>query len=210
LWAEKGNLMKNTWMVRAGEGGRLIDEFAKGYIAVGWQELGDMTKIKDQDKIRSLYLKKYPNEPKGAIGNSIAMFYKFRSVFEKGEAVISYDTGKREYLVGTIQSEYKYKPGLIGDYPHYREVKWAGRVSRDALSAASRNSLGSTLTLFTVNSETWVEIQAAMKGKALVKGEDRIKEEKTALEEIRQEIRGKAHEFIKDKILTISPDEMEE
>lgn len=33
---------KNAWMVRAGEGGQRIEEFAKGLVTVGWHEAGEL------------------------------------------------------------------------------------------------------------------------------------------------------------------------
>ncbi|PLX46776.1 MAG: restriction endonuclease [Desulfobulbaceae bacterium] len=198
-------------MIRAGEGGRLIGSFSKGYVAVGWQELGDMSTVSDLEEIRQAILQAYPDGRKGAMGNSVAMFHKFRSVVQVGNHVISYDPGQREYLVGVVKSEYQYKPDTVGDYPHIREVEWQSRVKRDNLSASSRNSLGSTLTLFAINDEVWADIQAAMKGEKLsVHNEQSLEDEKTTLDEIRQEMVGKAHEFIKDKILALSADEMEE
>ena len=203
--------MKKVWMIRAGEGGRLIDDFAKGYVAVGWNELGDMSKIHELSKIRKCILEKCLNDRKGAINNSVAMFHKFRSLIKIGDQVVSYDRVKREYLVGVVKGDYQYKKGLVGDYPHYRKVDWQGRVKRDALSASSRNSLGSVLTLFAVNEDTWADLQAVLKGKKATKDVVvRDEDEKSALDEIRQEIAGKAHEFITDKILALSADEMEE
>ncbi|MDA3970517.1 MAG: restriction endonuclease [Desulfobulbaceae bacterium] len=203
--------MKNVWMIRAGEGGRLIGSFAKGYVAVGWIELGDMSQVSELEKIRQSIKQTYPNERKGAIGNSVAMFHKFRSVVQVGDHVISYDPGQREYLVGVIKSEYQYKPGVAKDYPHIREVDWQSRVKRDDLSTSSRNSLGSTLTLFAVNEDVWADIQSALQGgKSPESGNESLEDEKTTLDEIRQEMVGKAHEFIKDKILALSADEMEE
>lgn len=43
--------MENVWMVRAGEGGYLAEDFAKGFVAIGWSKLGDMTKYSDQEVI---------------------------------------------------------------------------------------------------------------------------------------------------------------
>ena len=39
---------KNVWMIRAGQAGYLINEFAKGYVAVGWSQLGDLSGIKSR------------------------------------------------------------------------------------------------------------------------------------------------------------------
>ena len=32
----------NIWMVRAGQKAYLIDEFARGYVGMGWLKMGDM------------------------------------------------------------------------------------------------------------------------------------------------------------------------
>ena len=39
------------WMVRAGEGAYLIEAFEKGYVAIGWNDIGDLSKIKDQKQM---------------------------------------------------------------------------------------------------------------------------------------------------------------
>src|SRR4051794_6341329 len=143
--------MGNVWMVRAGEGGYLIDEFARGYVGIGWDKLGDLGSLTSQKEIYPLYAQAFSTEKLTKVSGAIAMVYKFRSVIKVGDKVITYNPDKREYMVGTIASDYFYKPDEIKDYPHLRRVEWEGRVSRDALSASSRNSLGSTLTLFSVN-----------------------------------------------------------
>lgn len=201
----------NIWMVRAGEGGRLAEKFAEGYVAVGWNEFGDMTSITDKEEIRTLHDKVYPDAKKGAIPTSVAMFHRFRSILAVGDKVVTYDTLKREYLVGTIAGDYQYKPNIVGDYPHIRKVDWQGRVSRDRISASARNTLGSTLTLFSVPQEVWDELQAVLSG-AVQKTEavEPIEDTETTLEAIRRDTIERSHEFIKDKILTLDPDEMEE
>lgn len=210
----KGELMPNIWFVRAAERGRLFEEFAQGYVGVGYNDMGDMSDVTEQDEIRTHYLKAYPNGRPGAIGNQVAMFYKFRSVIEVGEPVITYDTQKREYLIGTIQSGYKYQPGTVGDYPNIREVKWENKVSRDLLSVTSRNHLGCATALFSVSQEAWDEIQAALSGRHIeIELHDNITVSDsldTDLEVLFKDVVEKAHEFIKDKILALSSDEMEE
>lgn len=202
--------MPKVWMIRAGEGGRLIDKFAAGYVAVGWQELGDTSSYHDKETLRQHYLTSYPDEKKGAIANSFAMFYKFHSLVAVGDMVVSYDTVKREYLVGAITGDYQYKPDVVGDYPHIRKVEWHERISRDDISTTSKNSLGSTLTLFSVNEDVWNDIDSILSGTKQEAEEEQQDEEKSTLEVIRKEIKATAHEFIKDKILALSPEEMEE
>jgi restriction system protein len=45
--------MSGFWMVRAGEGGYLIEEFAdEGYVGIGWQDAGDFTNVQTLDEMR--------------------------------------------------------------------------------------------------------------------------------------------------------------
>ncbi len=201
--------MPNVWMVRAGERGYLAEDFARGFIAVGYQALGDMTEVADKESIWRKYVASYPNARQGEIANQVAMFYKFRSVLSIGETVVTYDPGSREYLIGKILSDYYYKPDEVRDYPHVRKVQWENRVSRDSLTATSRNSLGSTLTLFSVNEDIWAEFQSVLQGTPIVPPEETEEVEKKELQQIKEDTRGKARELIKDKILKLDDHEME-
>lgn len=199
--------MSTVWMVRAGEGSRLFEEFSKGYVAIGWNEMGDMSSKSDLASIRQRYIDGYPDVASGALGNNVAMFHKFRSVMNVDDRVVTYDAKNREYLFGTITSEYRYKPDLVGDYSHVRKVKWDGKIDRDDLRLSSRNSLGSTLTLFLINEDVWNDIQAAATGKPSTPSTK--KEVKDDFEQIREETISKAHELIKDKVLSLSDSDME-
>ena len=65
------------WMVRAGEGGYLFEDFRKGSIvAIGWNEIGDLTGAGSQEEIRELYLRKYPAEKPAKMSNAVAMIFK--------------------------------------------------------------------------------------------------------------------------------------
>lgn len=199
-------------MVRAGEGAYLIDHFERaGYVAVGWEEINDVSDIQTQDALREKIRKAYPDMIQGALGNSVAMLFKFRSTMRRGDAVVSGDSQRREYLLGTIESDYQYKPGLIPDSPHVRKVAWSGRVSRDALTPSSRNTLGSTLTIFEPGLEVLTELRKALQaGRASVQTEEDVEEAEAEFEVIRRDTLGRAHEFIKDRIRSLTPAKMEE
>ena len=53
-------MMSNVWMVRAGEGGYLIDEFTRGYVGIGWNKLGDLSSLGSQDDLHELYVQNLP------------------------------------------------------------------------------------------------------------------------------------------------------
>lgn len=66
---------------------------------------------------------------------------------------MSYNPETRNYLLGVDKGEYLYQPDIIGDYVNLRKVGWLRKVSRDQLSQKAKNSLGSTLTLFSLSQE---------------------------------------------------------
>jgi len=195
----------NVWMVRAGQHAYLIEEFARGFVAIGWHKMGNLTNVHSQGDLKKKYIETYPEVKPGKVGNAVAVIYKFRSVLEVGDRVITYDPGNREYLVGSIESEYIYSTEEIENCPNIRKVNWEGRVARDSLSVTSRNSLGSTLTLFTVNSDVWQEFEALLKGGVIPE-----EIESTDDGDMLDNIRDQSKEFIKDKISRLDPYEYQD
>lgn len=196
--------MPKAWMIRAGEGGYLAEKFAKGFVAIGWHQLGDLTNIHDPEEIRKKYLAAWPDK-KGASSNAVAMLYKFRHEIKTGDWVLTYNREKREYLMGKISGGYRFNPKLVDpEYPHVREVKWEHHISRDALKLASKNSLGSTLTLFAVSDDALADL-LNVAGKPVESlpqtSDDSEGEERRILVE-------DAQERIKDKIVKLSEDEL--
>lgn len=201
------------WMVRAGEDGSLIKEFVDhGYVAIGWHGLGDLGAVTSQEKIRELYDHTYPDEKPFKAKLAVTMICRFRFTLEKDQGVVTYDPQKREYLIGKIASGYNYVASetseTISYFPHLRKVEWKqDRVSRDMLSVSSRNSLGNSQTLFSVNEHVSTELLSHL-GKPATPQD--IELDDNELDQIKEDTVASAHELIKDKLLELSPDEMEE
>jgi len=208
--------MTNTWMLRAGENAIFIDEFLARTVSVGWQEVGDLTNLKTQEEIHKACKIAFPNYTKGQMSASVAMLYKFRTVIKIGDSIVTYDPGQRIYSVGTVQSDYFFRDVLEPQHTHLRSVHWEGAVSRDKLSINVRNSLGSVLTLFTVNKDNWAEINELLSTKNPpldsidANTSDRRNDLKEGFVLSRKELRERTHELIKDKIVSLSPDDLEE
>lgn len=148
-------------MVRAGEGGYLIEQFEKGSVTVGWHEAGEITDKSQRDLWLRLAVV-YPASKSATNQNAASVLWRFAKVIKVGDTVVTYDPTKREYLVGEITSDYRFQPKR-GDHPHGRDVSWHHRVSRDLLSVPTRNSLGSTLALFAIAEEATKELHLAAK-----------------------------------------------
>lgn len=202
--------MNNTWMIRAGRGGIYIEDFEKGYAAIGWSQLGDLAQYPSNDSLRQKYIEVYGNDKPAATANAVAMILKFRDQISAGDHIVSYNPETREYLVGVDKGEYLYQPGTVGDYANLRRVEWLGKVSRDQLPQKAKNSLGSTLTLFSINQEIIDTFIAVLDGKAPSVSVNYTDAADTEVEQLKDETVAQSHELIKDKIAILLPDEMEE
>lgn len=112
-------------------------------------------------------------------------------------------------MVGKIASDYYFKVGVIPDYPHLRDVSWQDRVSRDVLTVGTRNSLGSTLSLFSISPEAWEDFEDAKSGEKKPAEVDE-KAGQIDFEQIRRNTIQEAHELIKDKLLELDAYEMQD
>jgi restriction system protein len=147
-----------SWMVRSGEGGYLFDEFKKySIIAIGWNETSALKKNMSLDKIKELIIKNYSDYKDGQIISSSTQIYKFLSTFEIDDYVITYNRIEREYLIGKIASDYFYSEKTC-EYYHQRKVNWMKTKSRDSLCIETKNTLGSTLTIFTLSDNVMNEL----------------------------------------------------
>ena len=200
------------WLVRAGEDGYLIKEFvAREVIAIGWHKISDLSAVTSQEEIKERYNRAYPDAKPVKARLAVSMICRFRFTLEMDQKVVTYDPQQREYLIGNITSDYYHNTDeiseAISNYAHLRRVDWLVRVSRDALSVSSRNSLGSSLTLFSVNEEVSTELLSHL-GKPATP-ED-IEVDDNELDQIKEDTVARAYELIKDKLLELSADEMEQ
>ena len=195
----------NMWMVRAGEGGRLFDDFKnKGVIAIGWKEVKDLSHVKSPKEIKEMVKSAYPHYSQGQLNASAGQIIRFRFKFEEGDYVVTYDPERRIYMVGEIAGDYEYNTELM-EYHHIRRVKWLGEIERDKLSTRTKNVLGSISTIFKLPRESQEEILNLLRG-----GVEEGENEKDEMERIRRELIDRANEFIKDRIMKLDWEEMQE
>ena len=143
--------MVDMWMVRAGKGAILIDEFERlNIVAIGWG-LGDLTN-KTSDEIKELVFKHFPNNSNRRNGKIAANEIKFRHEIKVGDYVLSYNQWKHYYLFGWVTSDYYYDPSVIADdYSDVRDVEWLCKIPRDKLKKSTQGTLGNQITVFYIN-----------------------------------------------------------
>lgn len=148
-------------MIRAGRGGvYAADWLERGIIGIGWDFGGaDITGM-NREKIRAAYAAAHPSESKQKVAASVGQVYRFAHCMAQGSTVVMYDPAERLYHIGVISGPCK--PTSESESLTYtRTVKWGKTALRDALSPASKNSLGGIQTIFAVSDEAMSDLEAA-------------------------------------------------
>lgn len=197
----------SMWMLRS-LGGDLLPEFIKNnMVALGWGLIGDLHG-KSRENIKQALLKEYPNKYK-SIPVWASMLDNFANKMKIGDLVITYDSSLREYHIAEITSDYSFIEKYSPDRPNVRKVKWNKKtVSRDLLSVTAKNYLGASQTLFSVTKEIESEFRNILEGKKIQEKTEDEKEQET--EQQTSNLLENSVELLKDKILSLTPDDMEE
>ncbi|MFW5698787.1 MAG: restriction endonuclease [Planctomycetota bacterium] len=199
--------MPHAWMIRSGRGSAHVDDFvSKGVAAIGWSELGELAG-NDRDGFMTRVQAAYPGKHRSAVANDATVLHRFVQEMQEGDAVVTYDSERRLYHLGTIAGPYRHQPELIPGLPQTRRVTWSRTVNRDDLRRATRNSLSSTLSLFRLSPEVLADLQGDRSASFPTVELD---EEVIATEDTIDDTAERSLELIKDQVTELDEDEMEE
>ncbi len=200
------------WMVRSAVGGRLADAYHdQGVAGIGWGDLGDLDQFKDKSAMLFAIETQWPDWRPGKQQSSASQLYRFKTELAKGDRVITYDSSRRIYHVGTIVGECRHVADNPDPMQNVRDVEWEGVVDRDVLSVPARNKLGPALTLFQVPEPAAKEIEDVLSGEGSSAAEGDIESEEPEDEEILlEQYESQAFEIIKDRVNRLDWDELQE
>lgn len=189
-------------MVRASRGGQLFDEFRdKKAVAIGWRDVGDLKQFANKASLIKAIQQIWPDWKEGKYQSSASQLIRFRDQVKEGHRVITYNSERRVYLIGTISGPYEHNPGLVTTYDSTHPVDWENEIDRDSLSTGTRNRLGSTLTLFKVMDFAAKEIESVLRGVPV----KTLESDETTEETTKEDIKEQSSEHIKDKIINLDP-----
>lgn len=198
------------WMVRAESDGSLFQPFIdERLVAIGWPDVGDLSRFESREALVARLRERYPGQRAGWYANSGGMLHRFSKKLQSGDGVVTYHRTRRVYAVGTLQGSYEYDRTFNDAYPNVRRVEWdATEVSRDALATATKNSLGSTLTLFRLPVTAEEDVRRTASGQQAELSEDGEEgdEDETLL---LADLKSRSIEFIKDRIVRLDWDDMQ-
>lgn len=204
-----------VWMIRAGEGSYLADEFLSSHIvAIGWNEIGPLGEDFSFDLFKERFTEAYPDDSKSRVNMCVSQLWKFVQEIKIGDKVVTYDSTTRLYWRGEVRSSYQFSKDFTNN--HFRIVDWEdGPIDRDALKPETKNTLGAIMTLFELSKEIWDEMDKNHPGyisNEQIENMDAAGREfeKMQLEELKQSAIARSLEFIKDMISKLSWQETEQ
>lgn len=155
------------WGIHAGRTGDAHTLFLKKHrIAVGWHQMGDLSKIKaDREAFKAQVAAVYPEKKPMAIPNNAGQLFRFVHEMKKGDLVVYPSKRDRQVHLGRVEGDYQHDPKTEPDYPNVRAVKWLKAVPRTLFSQGALYEIGSAMSLFLVKNYA-DEFRAALEGKA--------------------------------------------
>lgn len=207
--------MATLWMVRC-EGGNFYDEFReRGLVALGWFELVEVTKGMPREELVRRLRERRPEDKEATVVIGASQVWRFLNEVALGDDVVTYNPSTRRYLIGRFTSEARVDPGMQAkEMPTVRSVEWRGEVERDALSVGTKGSLGSTLTLFKIADAAREELLATLSGNPTPIADtvslDQGLQGVAQVIDLLDDSEARALEFIKDRVMALDWEEMQE
>ena len=199
----------NWWMVRAGRGGVLAQEFeSKKCVAYAGELVADISQFRDRDSLAQHLRERLSGRKDGQLRMSIGQCARFVLDMSENDRVVTYDADQRAYMIGVVKSACR--PGEVGDLRHVRDVQWIGTVPRDSLTMAAKNSLGSIMSVFSINQDIAKELEGRLKGEAIGGLETASEDELTEIDELRLEAEERGRRFIEDQVAALDWEQMQE
>lgn len=171
--------MKETtvWGIHAGRTGDAENLFfKKNVIAIGWEPMGDLSKLKsNRDAFKKVAVGAYPNKKPSAIPNIAGQPFRFVHEMKVDDIVIYPSKKERKVYIGKIKGDYVYDQSFEKSYPHRRSVQWIKSFPRTHFTQGALYEIGSAMSLFQVKNFS-DEFLNALEGK---KDAESVKQDET-------------------------------
>ncbi|MGQ9692523.1 MAG: restriction endonuclease [Thermaceae bacterium] len=167
------------WVVRAR---REFEDLAleKDLAVVGWEEMGDLSGIRDREALLEALRKAYPEAKERTLLNWRSQQWAFVHEIKTND-LIALPLKSRPFVAfGRVTGPYEYRADLPIGARHTRPVQWIGEIPRTELDSDLLYSLGAYLTVGRIRRDRAEERITALLGKMEVSKEGSSQEEKDA------------------------------
>ena len=175
------------WVVRAGKyGQREQIELDENFVAIGWSDLTDLSKISSKENLENFYLKYYEEGKKMAFAINIGQIWRFTNEIKINDLVAVPLKSQSSVIIGEIVGDYEYTEKYGNECKHLRRVNWVKTFPRTAFDQDILYSFSAQMTVFQVKRNNAEErIKKMLSRQPELKGEKKfeIVEEKIDIEQ---------------------------
>jgi len=158
------------WLVRAGaHGDQEQGAYDNSIVTIGWNELPDLSNIKDKNTLHQLYLETYGPKKKRSVANRVGQIWNFVINIEKGDLVALPLKSQSSIVIGEVLSDYEYKE-YSHNIKHTRKVKWLKPIPRSEFDQDILFSLGAFMTVCRIRrNDAENRVRKMLSGEKIVK-----------------------------------------
>lgn len=140
------------WGIHAGRTGDAEKLFLKkNVVALGWQKIGDLSKIsRTREAFKEKLSTVFPDAKAGAIPNWAGQLYRFVYEMKNGDLIAYPSRRDNSIHIGRIIGPYTYNDVLEPGYPHHRPVEWLKSYPRTRFSQGALYEIGSAMSFFQI------------------------------------------------------------
>ena len=106
-----------------------------GFVAIGWDAIGDLANFSTKDEIVEALSKEYPDDSSSKLTNNAACLWSFVNDLDIGHSVVCPERENQQYYVGSVESGY-YRESPLADqcpFTNRRQVNWLSTVDKDQI-----------------------------------------------------------------------------
>lgn len=152
---------KKVWGIHTPDANLFLN---KDIIAIGWSEVGDLSKIDpSRESFKAKVSTAYPGAKKGSIPTISGMLFRFAYEIQIGDYIVFPSKTDRQINLGVVVGDYTYEPSAA-EYVQQRKVKWLKQLPRTAFSQGALYEVGSSMTFFAVKNYADEYLAALDKG----------------------------------------------
>ncbi len=137
------------WVVRAGKHG--VNEgyvVENNVVAIGWEQVGNLSPFKEREALHAHVAKVYPNELRGRVAIWAGELWALKERIKSGDHVAVPLTSRAAIAIGRVTGPY-YVPDAPLGAKHQRKVEWLiTDLPRSEVDQDLLYTLGSTLAVF--------------------------------------------------------------
>lgn len=113
------------WKVEAGKRGEQESQILEqNVVAIGWNDLGDLSNVKSHEELNKLFMETYPEKKPKTVANQAGQIWAFKARIQPNDWVAVPLKSRAAIAVGVVQSDYEYRRDLGEIIHHTRRVRW--------------------------------------------------------------------------------------